>query len=692
MSCVRASEFAKKDKEEFDEIQKGLADQNLEMGKKIGLIRRSTKLKLQHEREKLASLQDGELKRQRKRESARDQVTSKEIKESKAQIKYLESRQASFEEAAKTHQENSKQADLKNRIAELQRQVDGIERERKEKAVKEKSEKVKELESQIADLKAQVKETDWMQERLREVAIKRKATAMDRRTAELQRRLAEGDYTKTPLTRERIMTPELEEKQRNIKKLERDIRREIAKIEYRDRSGPQKALDFLTSLKRWSILSSPKSALKLYAASGEVAFARLFTESSGYLLKKIPLIQSVAEKAAIEGGYKTKAEDSARAYWKGLVAGAKEMRDIIDGKSSYLDLKFGKDRDIPDNWTGFFGRLHEAIKNPTRLANYEMAYQRYLDWAVATKPEVSRNDPSIINQAEVAAFRFANESIFKEDNYVVRQYNKIIAQSKKSGPVGQAVGFALEQTLPIVKIPTNIIKQTFEYAFGTAPGTYRLIRAVSKGIENLSYEEADIIMRQFKRGSAGLVMMALGAFLEPYLGGIYIKGEEKGDEDQEYGSFGPIPRTLLENPLFACLQIGATMKRFWTRHVEESDTPVEFAGQLANGFLHTSLGLVEEAPFVKSMVNFEKILHGGERTPITLTEMYARPYIPAWMQYWADLQDLQTPLSEGTLGEGFHNIIAPEATKRAPENILQALYLSIPSNPVIPSRKDVPER
>jgi hypothetical protein len=472
MSCVRASEFAERDKKEFDEIKKGLEDQNLDMGKKIGLLKRSSKLKLQHEREKLASLQDAELKSQRKRESSRDKVTSKEIKASKAQIKYLESREESLNQAAETHQENSRQADLQIKIAELQKQVDGIAPEKKEKVVKEKSEKVKELEAQIADLKAQVKDTPWMQERLREATIKRKAAAMDRRTAELERRLAEGDYTKTPITREKIMTPELEAKKRNIEKLERDIRREIAKIEYRDRSGPQKALDFLTSLKRWSILSSPKSALKLYAASGEVAFARLFTEGAGKLLQQIPKVKSVAEKAAIEGGIYTKKADDAKAYWNGLVSGVKEMRDIISGKSSSLDLKLGKDRDIPDNWTGFFGRLHEAIKNPTRLANYEMAYQRYMDWAVATKPDVSRNDPSIINQAEVAAFRFANESIFKEDNFVVQQYNRLVSQAKRSGPVGKAVGFALEQTLPIVKIPTNIIKQTFEYAFGAVPGTY----------------------------------------------------------------------------------------------------------------------------------------------------------------------------------------------------------------------------
>lgn len=675
MSCVRASKFAEADKKTLDEVDKDLSDPNIDAGKKLGAAKRALRVMKQHETEKLASLQDAELSRQKKKESFRDSVTSKEIKASKSQLQHLEAKEQALDQLTTTHDEIKKEERLLKQIDGLQSQLDGVPPERRQKAGVD-TEAVTALKQKIADMKQQVKGTEWKQDQLRDASIKNYMARMSRRTAELERQLAEGDFTKKTITREKIMTPEMEAADREVKRLQREVQKAITEIEYRDRTPTQKALDFLTSFKRFSILSSPKSLFKLTAASSEVALARGFTEGTGMILKRfVPVIDRLSKYAPIEGGGNTRVAEDVQAYWRGLTAGMKEFKKIVRGDGSYLDVKFGKGMDVPQNWLGFFGRLHEAVKNPTRLANYEAGFNRYMKWA-ETQPDINPRDPSIINQAELAAFEFANRSIFKEDNYIIQQYNRLIAESKRRGAGGKAVAFALEQTLPIVKIPTNIIKQTFEYAFGSVYGTAKLVNAVSKGLETLPQRDAEVIMRQLKNGSAGLTFLAIGALFEEQIGGIYIKGEEEGET--EYGKIAFIPHSLLENPLFAALQIGATMMRFWKTHIDESDYPSEMAGELARGFALTSLGLIEKAPFVSSMVNLEKLIHGGERFPITLTEIYARPYIPSTMQYVADVMDLEEPFNMEDWGHNVSSVVAPHAVKRAPENIWEAMELSIP--------------
>jgi hypothetical protein len=78
------------------------------------------------------------------------------------------------------------------------------------------------------------------------------------------------------------------------------------------------------------------------------------------------------------------------------------------------------------------------------------------------------------------------------------------------------------------------------------------------------------------------------------------------------------------------------------------------------------------------MVNLEKLIHGGERFPITLTEIYARPYIPSTMQYVADVMDLEEQFNMEDFGHSVSSVVAPHPVKRAPENIWEAMELSIP--------------
>lgn len=677
MNCYRANNLASKDKEEVQKLQKDLKDPNLNNGARIAAAIRGIKIKQAHEMEKLKSLQDEALFKQNKTEKYRESVVSKQIAESRAKIKYLESMQKHAEGLKTLHEEAQKEDKLISQIqaTELLLKSETAPQTKTGKAIV-RSEREVALRDQLAVLKGQIKDTPWKQAQLRESAIRNKAARLDRTAFELKRRIAENDLAPKRQVREEIMTPEIQAKQDEVNKLRNEIDKKIERIEYENRTPIQKSLDFLNAFKRFSILSSPKSIAKLAAASTEVALSKGFTEGAGLALGKIPILDAIAKNAPIEGSNALGMAEAMNTYYRGFIKGAKEFQGIVSGKdASFLEKKFGRESGIPQNWLGWFGRFHEAIKNPTRLANYEVGVKRYLEWAERKTPGSSK-DAAIINQAELEAFKYANRSIFKEDNYIVQQYNNAVQSLKRGGALGKTVGFALEQTLPIVKIPTNILMQTFEYCLGSGLGTVKVLKALRTGVDKLSPSEADVIMRQLKNGSTGLLMLAAGALFKDQIGGLYLTGEEKGDKD--YGTVGPIPRNLLENPLFACLQIGATMARFWENHMQDADTPPEMLGVIASGAAKTALGLVEEAPFVHSMFDFEKIAHARDRIPQTISEIYARPYIPAALQYVADLSDLEQPIDQQEWGDKMSNLVAPKPTPRAPEDFWQALELAVP--------------
>ena len=555
------------------------------------------------------------------------------------------------------------------------------------KIPREDTPEAKALASQLAELQSQVKDTDWRKAQLQEASARNYLNRLDRSNAELQRRIATGDLKPSRTTRKQVVPQGAEEKLQLKEELKAKIQREVEKIEYESRTPIQRAMDFATGFKRFAILSGPKSMAKLTAASTEVAAARTFTETMGYALRRIPVIEKLSQMAPIEGARATSIGRDTSMYFKSLWKGAKEFKGIIKGEGSFLSRKFEVEGGVPDTWLGFPGRLHEAWKNPTRLANYNVAFDRYMNWA--ERQGIDIGSPEIVNQAELEAFKFANRSIFKEDNALVREYNKVVINARRSQDPGvRTFGFALEQSLPIVKIPSNIVRQIFEYNFGTIPATYKLVKAINKGMETLTPSEADAIMRQFKNGSAGLMMLAFGAAFSDNIGGIYIKGEDR--DELEYGQVKignfVVPRLLLENPLFACLQVGATMKRYWKAHMDEATGFSEKAGTFAAGAALTALGVVNEVPFLKTIGDLEKMIRGSTRGDITAAEVYARPYIPAALQYVADLNDLEEPIDWNDWGQATKSIISPKATKRAPENPLQAMELAIPW-----LRKEVPE-
>ena len=690
MSCVRASKEAQSALSDLEQIQKDLKEGKSDVGKNLSSLMRAIRLAEAQEIEKLTVLQDKELAKKGRKETDRDKITNKNIKLAKANLKSIESQKNAIEPLRQLHEEAKKEAAVKRQITQVEKEIAG-ELKKPKKAKAEDTPALKALKVQLGELRSQLRETPQKQQQLQESAIKAHLARLDRTAADLERRIAEKDFAPKRVSRDKVLTPEVKEKIQRVDKLKREWERDKRQAEREGMTPFQKGLETITQIKRFSILSGAKSIFKLAAASTEIAVVRLITEPAGALLRNIPIIDRIADLAPVEGSLVRDMPKDFANYYKGLIDGTSEIKGIISGKGSTIDIKFGKDADIPDNMVlGFFGRVHEAVKSPTRMANYNFAFERYLTWA--ERNGLNPKSEEVINSAEIEAFKYANRSIFKEDNALIDMYQNAIRTAKQKGGWGTTIAFAAEQTLPIVKIPTNIVRQIFEYQFGTVQGSIKLMKAVEKGLDNVTPQEADVIMRQFKNGSVGMAMFVLGALASDDIGGIYIKDEDKGDN--EYGSAFGIPRFLLENPAFACLQIGATASRYWKNRIPDAETIPEMGMTIATGLALTQLGVIEEAPFVKAMGSLPKVAESGERLPITLAEIYARPYIPNIIQHFANMSDLEEPIDWNSWTNIASSVISPKATPRAPETVWQALELAVPAlgQPEEYSRKGVPEK
>jgi hypothetical protein len=690
MSCVRASKEAQEALSDLEQIQKDLKEGKSDVGKNLSSLMRAVRLAEVHEVEKLTVLQDREIAKKGRKETDRDKVTNKNIKLAKANLRSIESERNAIEAVKTLHEESKKESAVKRQIAQVEKEIAG-ELKKPNKTPTVETQQLNSLRVKLGELKSQLRETPQKIQQLQESAIKAHLARLDRMSSDLERRITEKDFAPKRVSRDKVLTPEVKEKIQRVDKLKREWERNKRQAEREGMTPFQRGLETVTQIKRFSILSGAKSIFKLAAASAEIAFVRPMTEGAGALLRNIPIIDRIADLAPVEGGRASEFSGDVANYYRGIISGAKEVKGIISGKGSMLDIKFGKDADIPDNMVlGFFGRVHEAVKSPTRMANYNFAFERYLNWAERNGQNPKSEE--VINSAEIESFKYANRSIFKEDNALIDMYQNAIRTAKQKGGWGTTLAFAAEQTLPIVKIPTNIVRQIFEYQFGTVQGGVKLMKAVEKGLENVTPQEADVIMRQFKNGSVGMLMFTLGALFADDIGGIYIKDEDKGDN--EYGSAFGIPRFLLENPAFACLQIGATATRYWKNHLPDAETIPEMGMTLATGLALTQLGVIEEAPFVKAMGSLPKVAESGERLPITLAEIYARPYIPNIIQHFANMSDLEEPIDWKSWTNIASSVVAPKATPRAPETVWQALELAVPAmgQPEEYSRKGVQEK
>lgn len=458
----------------------------------------------------------------------------------------------------------------------------------------EPSDEVKKLRQQVTD---EMRKQGLMDETTDEDKYRTALQAYKKRVANnikgLEEKIEKGDFEKkkrTPLQLD-AEAAELKKKYENAKFRFED---EIEKRRRANRSKLFKALDWTAEWGRAVKLSSIVTLGKLASAAAERQFLFSPVEHGlGGVMSWIPGLRKIALKAPRFGGFNTEAEAKSFAEFFSKAA-FKESFDVLKGNRSQLEAEYGHSKPISQSWMDLIGHFHAALKNPVKRAEFERSLAKRTAWAI--KNGMDPADPIVASTMATEAYKDAKRSIFMQDNLMDAAYRRILGPLEKSNNKKvKAFTTVLRVLFPVVKIPVNFVGETTSYAGGALKAMPELIDAIRNGLDNISPEDADYIMRNLTKQTVGVGLMALGYMMTNAIGGYYT-GKRK-DDDLKAGDvvlFGVhLPHWVLHAPGIEVLQVGATLRRVHDSYEQKgSDSPFQ------EGMLAASKGIIHQIPFI----------------------------------------------------------------------------------------------
>ncbi len=427
----------------------------------------------------------------------------------------------------------------------------------------------------------------------------------------------------------------------------------------------QKLSDLLIKLRVNEVISAPLTLARIIGAAGYQLGITPLREATGAFWSRVPGLAKIAAMAPREGGGLSPTTE-AKAFASAFTEGMKDAwRTLRTGKSE-LDVMH-KEGHEPRGWLDLQFSLHDAAKAPAVRAEYTRSFLKRLDQATARGEDVS--SPESLLRISAEAYKDGQAAKFRQENWLVDTVNKALTPGPKAG-IGEKVAKTTGKLLlPVVRIPTNVVMETGQYLFGTGVGTAQALAAWRRGLENLKPAEADSIMRNFKKGSLGLGLLALG-YLQPQMfGGYYQDDEKKKPTDAPVGGAKvgetKIPSAFMHHPLLQVAQFGATVRRVQDKYVaaEKDKDQVAKAMGLGEGVLGGLGGMGEELPLVRTAKDVAKATSAKERGSF-LGELFKSLAVPQLFQWLAGKMDVDPKTGE--------------PTKRKPHGVGQHIELGIP--------------
>ena len=524
----------------------------------------------------------------------------------------------------------------------------------------------------VKQLEAQVKPGMTPKEK----AIAAREHRLSQRIVDIKDKIARGDFT----IRLRKLLPtsaKIQLAEAQLARLKEMWRQKKRDMERASRPWWIKALDKGARFVRAGALSSPVVLLKLATATTTGIVFHPLDEMASSIFRRV--VPGAAGKASIEGqGLSISAY--AKALAQALIRGPKDALDMLrksKGHMSDLDALYSH-YDRISGALELFGIFHGAEKAFLKRFYFTYAMEQQIKWAL--EHDLDPLDPLLQMKMGQNAYIYANRGLFLEDNRLSTAWSRSLGAwrqpSKETGRqtlVAMGVEAGSRALLPVTKVGTNIINQTFERIFGIVPGSLRAARAYKNGIENLRPEEAELILRQLKRGSVGGVFFTMGLCMPEVFGGMYTQGERRKKADVAAGEMrtpvGDFPRSTLHHPLWEVAQVGATI-----RHVYQDQA--KHNASLTMPIFSGLFGLAGENPFISEAERLGRTLEPRQQGGVVGAT--ARGFIePQFMQWTA--KQLDRRAKAGTfLGE---------VTPRRPKTVVQQLEMGIPG-----LRQKVPKR
>jgi hypothetical protein len=458
--------------------------------------------------------------------------------------------------------------------------------------------------------------------------------------SEIERKIREQDFAPKTQRGPTVLDADTQKIKVNLERAKQDFQRKLREWEYSQRSKSEKVADLAVNWSRAAKLMYVSTLGKL----GSAATGRIVMSPIENMVGEIPhrLMPKLSAKAPTEGGGFSKAAEVA-ALWKS--GRFRQVLDYLTKGSSDLDVLLGSRKSMDKEMNsggllGIPGRVHGAMKEYPRQAEYDRAFVKVLKNYERSGKDITRPDVQLA--ARMEAFNSADRARFQQRNFLSDGFNDLMSKWERKGGAAKGAAKIGRFVFPITRVPVNVVGETLNYTFGlpraAAEHAWRTMRGT---MEQMTPEQADNLMRAYKKGGVGLAVMTY-AFLNPnQFGGYYQKGDKRKDEEVQPGEimfFGKrIPKVFTHVPILEAAQFAATARRVMDKMIEKGDEGGK-TGAIAEGGLAATKGLAEEVPFYETPARWFTGKEGSRGVAEGAGEL-ARGTIPGFIQETAKYTD-----------------------------------------------------
>ena len=480
-----------------------------------------------------------------------------------------------------------------------------------------------------------------------EAKLKAAKTRMQNRIDELQRMIDTRNFDKpepkaVELDEEGFkLKAELERKKLEADKIIEEERR-------KNMTSFERGVDTFNKIQRAMVLSGVPVLFKLVTAGAARVFLAKPAEALvGMAINKF-IPKKIKDKLVTErygDFWKTQAKATTEWFKKENWLGDEFMKIVKTGVGTYDEMFGDKKYGLEDSKFEFFGRLHAALKSPTKRAEWLRSYEKRYIKAAEMGEDVSNLDVQYRLGSE--AYIDAMNSIFMGDNAISKSYTDWLNQLERGGKGAKLTGAFMRMLIPVVKIPTNYVLETAQYTPGVGLISKDMFNIVKNGFDNLTPEQADFLIKIAKRQGVGFAAFAVGAMNSDNIGGYYQEGEKRGRDDVKAMDIKigdtDISHTFLHSPLFEIMQMGATWARIYKKSILEGKTMPSAVG---SGGFESITGLLEQIPQAPAIEDLSKALKSDEAWMNWLGSTANRMVVPQLMRNITSLAEEKTTEGE----------------------------------------------
>lgn len=406
----------------------------------------------------------------------------------------------------------------------------------------------------------------------------------------------------------------------------------------------QKVLDIRREILLSSVVTISKIGLSALFLSVQKPLEGLVSGAMGTAGKaytKLTGRESIFEMAPRHGRFDRKAEAHgiASLFTKAVLT---DIKSIGKGNKSALEELYGKNKAVVEDTISWFGRSHAMIKYFPKHQEIERSVEYRLNWYKKNGYDIDSEEVQL--RAFSEAISDGVNTIFMSDNVIsdLVYRNAVNSLDKTDSGINKGISKVSQFILPIVKLPTNFVKESFLLIPGVAIADAApvIMRVFESGVKNCDPKDADKIVFALKKSAIGLAAIMIGYYNPLNVGGYNT--DDRDDKDVKAGTlrlFGKdLPKWFGHTPLFEIIQFGSTLRRLHDRAVNEEYSDSSF-DKWAKPFIESSGHLVGEVPFLSTAGDISKAASRNEGWKSYFGNMAKGVLVPPDVQKIAKWQD-----------------------------------------------------